>query len=615
MQSQLSPDMRRELHQLHSALLGAGHGSKGALVAQFCSFNGLDSNTVYRWLKTECGYASGRAPRADKGRTCLPAASIDFMAAIKREGLRGNGHAIMPTGVAMNIADTNGVTVNVSASRVNTLLRQQGLAAKSLAAPRNTVRMRSTHPNHVHQIDPSLCVLYYMHGKQAIMGAEQFNKNKPEAFAKVKLKLWRYVRYDHASGCIDAKYYEAAGENQHSLFDFMLHTWSQQPGRLNHGVPERLLWDKGSANTSAAVCNLLDALGVLHETHAAHHAWAKGGVENANRLVETHFESRLRVEPVSSVEQLNAACAAWLKAYNANAIKHVDARITRDSGQPFVRDDLWHLITPAQLRNMPSRAVCQWFFHGKEGTRQVTNLQISFRHPELEAPAIYKLHDWAQHLTKGEQVRVLPLLGKAGAVRVLIDQLGALPPLACEVLPVMAFDQNGRDAAGQVFGQGYAALPDDATVLAAKRLNQAAYGVGGLDEADALRSKNARPFAAANGGKGMVAHSHLKDAEVATRLPRATTELDTPQLAGLSSSQTERASLSLSEACRLIKAALGDAYDAGTYGYLAKRYADGRVPADAADALAANVGHGLQATGTHDGAPVLTGLTGLRSVK
>ena len=59
-----------------------------------------------------------------------------------------------------------------------------------------------------------------------------------------------------------------------------------------------------SANTSFAIKNLLDALGVDHETHATGHSWGKGGVEQGNNLVETHFESRLRFEPVESVEQL-----------------------------------------------------------------------------------------------------------------------------------------------------------------------------------------------------------------------------------------------------------------------------------------------------------------------
>ena len=45
-----------------------------------------------------------------------------------------------------------------------------------------------------------------------------------------------------------------------------------------------------------------------------------GGVEGANNLVETQFESRLRFDPVHSVDQLNAAASAWAEAFNANAI-------------------------------------------------------------------------------------------------------------------------------------------------------------------------------------------------------------------------------------------------------------------------------------------------------
>ncbi|MDR2924962.1 MAG: transposase family protein [Azoarcus sp.] len=94
------------------------------------------------------------------------------------------------------------------------------------------------------------------------MREEAFNKNKPANYARVKLKVWRYVRYDHASGSIDVRYYEAEGENQAALFDFLLWTWGKQQSRLSHGIPKILLWDKGSANTSHGIRNLLDALGV-----------------------------------------------------------------------------------------------------------------------------------------------------------------------------------------------------------------------------------------------------------------------------------------------------------------------------------------------------------------
>ncbi|MEQ0902912.1 integrase, partial [Pseudomonas aeruginosa] len=135
--------------------------------------------------------------------------------------------------------------------------------------------LRAPHPNYLHEVDPSLCLLYYLKGRQHIMREREFYKNKLENFAKVKLKVWRYVLYDRASGALVTWYCESAGESQHALFEFLMYAWGKQEGRLIHGVPKFLLWDKGSANTSNAIKNLLDHLEVEPLEHAAGNARAK----------------------------------------------------------------------------------------------------------------------------------------------------------------------------------------------------------------------------------------------------------------------------------------------------------------------------------------------------
>jgi hypothetical protein len=464
--------------------------------------------------------------------------------------------------------------------------------AKTMMAARNHIEMRSMHPNHVHEIDPSLCVLYYMGGKQRLMRDEDFNRNKPANIEKVKLKVWRYVRYDHASGSIDVRYYEAAGENQAALFDFLLYTWGKQEHRLSYGAPKILLWDKGSANTSHGVCNLLDALGVDHRTHAAGHAWSKGGVEQANNLVETHFESRLRIEPVDSVEQLNAAAARWVRDWNANALAHIDARIKRASGEPMVRDDLWQLIlrTPGALVEMPERTVCKWFLHGQTHTRKVRDLKISFAHPELKRAAVYDLAPWAEFLGQGMTVSVTPLLLRNGGVRIAIDQFGK-DPLVVEVEPVREFDAFGRSMGAQVIGEGYSRTADTADERQAKSLIQAAYGDDArtLDDADALRAKQARPFAHLNNGRGAVAHSHIGHSDLPQRLLPAAAELDTPAVAAARATRIELAPLSHVEAAKAIRALIGNAWQpAEHFAWLQQRYPAGVMP-DQIESIAADL--------------------------
>lgn len=594
----ISPALAEELFSLRDRLAAAPHGEGVELVKKFSGLIGRSPQTVYGWLRRHAGYDSGRKRRADKGKTRMPDESLDFIAGAQREAVRGNGKLILPLAVAMDVAEANGYSVNVSKGRVGAILRARRMDAKSVTAARNHGALRSLHPNHVHQIDPSLCVLFYMNGQQRVMRDEEFYRNKPHNYERVKLKVWRYVRYDHASGSIDARYYEAEGESQASLFEFLLYTWGEQPNRLSHGIPNILLWDKGSANTSRAVCNLLDALGVDHQTHAAGHAWAKGGVEVANNIVETQFESRLRFEPVDSVEALNAAAERWVRDWNANAMAHVDSRLRRASNEPMVRDDLWQLIlrTPGALRRMPGRDVCKWFLHGAEQTRQVRDLKISFSHPEIGRSMPYDLSAWAEFLGQKMTVTVKPLLMRGGAVRVGIERLGN-DPLVVEVEPVREFDAFGRSLSAQVIGEGFARAAMTADEKTEKHLLEAAYGDGTTaDKADALRAKQARPFAQLNDGRGAVAHSHLGACDLPQRLLPEAKELDTPALAAARASRVELRPLSHVEAAVAVKALVGDLWNpAKHFAWLQQRYPEG-IPPGQVEAIAADLKNGGRGT-------------------
>lgn len=600
------PDVLQRLLTLAGHLASASKGQSSALVREFAQSVGRTPNTIYIWLRQWTAWRSGRKLRSDAGTTALPEPTLHFIAAAKREGLRGNGKAVLHTAVAMNIAHTNGMEVRMSERRINELLRERRLQPRAHTRERAHTPLRSLGPNHLHQIDPSLCLIYYTPRGQAIMRDEEFYKNKPASIDKVRLKVWRYVRYDHASGSIDVRYYEAEGENQRNLYEFLLYTWGAQPGRLSHGVPRMLLWDKGSANTSRAVQNLLDALGVQHSTHAAGHPWAKGGVEQANNLVETHFESRLRIEPVASVEQLNAAAAAWVRDFNANAIAHVDCRIVRTSGQPLVRDALWQriLATPEALVQMPPREVCQWFLSAQEATRVVRDSRISFAHPELARAASYDLSAWAEHLAQGQRVRVVPLLAQGGAVRVEIERLGQ-EPLLVQAQPERDFDEYGRALSATVVGEGWSRAAATADEHSARTLAATAWGSGvSPDEAQQRRSKNQRPFAHLNDGRGLQAHSHLGRGDLPTRLVPQAQPLSTPAIEHARSQlPTVEVTLTVPEAVRHIQQRLGAAAPADLYQQIKAAHPSGHVSQAWVESWGAQPA--AAATGTDDAAPVL----------
>ena len=529
MQPNMPIDQLQALVALRDALLAAPRkeGVREQLIKDFAKEKDWSPNTVYRNLKERVGYITGRKRRSDSGKTKLPEETLLFIASSISQSVRRNGISTKPICVAMNIADQNGMTVNVSSSRIAALMRASLLDGKSQAKARNHQRLRSEHPNHVHQIDPSLCLVYYLNGRQTIMSEEEFNKNKPVAMNKVKWKVWRYVRFDHGSRSIDVRYYEAAGENQQNLFEFLIWTWGKQPNRLSHGVPRMLTWDKGSRFSSPGVRRLCDALGVMHEAHATHHAWVKGGVENSNWIVETQFESRLRDEPVETAEQLNASSEAWVRDYNANAIKHVDARVHCDDGERRGRDDLWNLIAhfPGALVEMPSREACAYFMRGKEETRKVNNNYITFVHPQTKKSELYRLNGWEDHYNNGMVVTVSPLLMGDASVRVTFDRIGK-DPVHADVSPEREFDEFGRPMSATLIGTERKISPHNAAQQASKRIAAATYGEGtSLDEAEKLKAKNARPFMHLNEGRGVVAHTHLGKTDLPQRLlPAASTE-------------------------------------------------------------------------------------------
>jgi hypothetical protein len=294
-------------------LRAAPHGGRTGLVKALAEAKGISVHTAYQRLETYGGWTSGRAPRA--GKSALKLEALKTVAGIYKEGRRENGKQVMTIAGACSIAEQSGVEIPVSNSQVARLMRGERMDRRSQDLADTFNQMRSDHPNHVHQIDPSLCLLVYMKGRQQIIRESEFYKNKLDV-ADIKLKVWRYVRTDHASGVLDVRYIETAGENQRALFEFLMWTWGKQAGRVGHGVPRVLVWDKGSANTAHGIGHLLEALDVEAFAHEAETPWVKGQVEKGNDIVERQFESRLRFEPVNSCAELNAAAQAWSAAFS-----------------------------------------------------------------------------------------------------------------------------------------------------------------------------------------------------------------------------------------------------------------------------------------------------------
>lgn len=512
------------LRDLARRLDGAPHRQRGELVNEFAELVDWSSATVYRRLKT-IGWTSGRKPRADKGTTSQDEATLIELAAALRAGVRKNGKVTMQTPNARSLLAANGRALNVSNARLNQLLRDRQMDIARQKQDRAVQPLKSLHPNHVHLVDPSLCLIYYLPdgGQRVISDAEAY-KNKPEAITRIgDLKVWRYVLVDHYSGSVLVRYYQAAGETQANLYDFLLWCWGRCEGRPFHGVPKILYWDKGSANTAAAIRVALGALQVEPIEHTAGNPRAKGAVEQANNLVEKLFESRLRYEPVANVDELNAAAEAWANAYNANTIPHYDSRLRRKlMATPAARFELWQLIRQEQLRILPEdQEVLRYLLTSDPVERKVAaDLTVSFRHPNTKRREFYDVSHLPGVFPRAV-VRVSPLIYGHDAVLVYVDDYrGEEAVHELQALP--RDDRAGFRHDAAEIGVEMKSQPDTVVERAGKAADRAAFPDMSVEEIDKAKARHAKPFG------GLDAHSHLHNVQTPAYMQRRGTELDVP---------------------------------------------------------------------------------------
>ncbi len=513
-------DLLTHMKDLALRLDSAAFGERSRLIDEAAEQLALSVQSVYRYLK-RVGWVSGRKVRSDKGTTSQDSEGLAFVATVQKTSVRQNGKVTMTIPTAVSIAAQNGVAVNVGAARMASLLRERGLDVRSQARASSHVSMRSLHPNHVHQVDASLCLVYYLNGQQLVIRDDQLYKNKLSTLARVKFKCYRWVLTDHASSVIVPWYTEAAGEDQFSLAEFLLFAWGQQESRPFHGVPRIVVWDKGSANQAHAVGALLRSLEVESIAHAVGNSRAKGQVECAHNLVEKEFESRLRLEPVETVAQLNAAAFAWANAYNANQVPQQDTRVHRGPIH-VARYDLWMRIKEAELRYLPEADQCRALLAGRELQRKVMpGLQITFKHPASEVALRYDVRH-LEGVSVGDMLTVQPMLYGDCAVLASIESYKG-ERREWKLAPVRDYDAYGFRDSSPVFGESFKSNPQTLVEASGKALDRMAYGERPEEEIARAKQKNEAPF------EGLVdAHSHLAKVVTPTYLPRRGSEISVP---------------------------------------------------------------------------------------
>lgn len=444
----------------------ARHRERGALVAELCRLTGFSRDTVYRRL-ADAGYESGRRQRSDAGSSSMSKLDLQRAAALLSGAQRKDGRNPMTYKRARGILLDNGIHC-VSEGQLGRLLNELGLGKKGLQQAAGFVDMRSLFPNHVHLVDPSLALWYFTpQGGQRIISAEEHYKNK-DFFEgrKIENKCWRYVLVDHYSGSICVRYYESAGENMLNLWDFLLYAWGkkQEPLYAFCGVPELMVWDKGSANMSKAMQRALESVGVEMWAHKAGKPQAKGAVETMNRHWEGWLETVLRYEPVGSLEELNALAERYCAGFNANSFENHDSTLLRRGRNLGARLGLWSRIANEQLRLLPDEAVARTLLTREPELREVAgNLCIKYAGYAKKGVRMYSLAG-LPGIEVGKKVMCQPLIftGK-DTLRVswhLPRNMGG-QAVSYDIEPV-EMDAAGFPASAAVWGEEFRALPETA---------------------------------------------------------------------------------------------------------------------------------------------------------
>ena len=546
----------------------AGHGQKAALMERHAAMAGVSATTLYQWLK-DAGHDTGRKRRTDAGATVMTDADLLAVSTALLETYRKSGQRIISVEGAIELLASNGrLSAQLSPSRVAVLLRERGLHPDQLTRPEPSIEQRSLHPNHVWQVDASVCVAYYLSNAQGlcVMDEKKFYKNKPGNLTRVQdERLIRYAVADHFSHEILVRYY-LGSECAASLTDFLIWAFAPKDGHVAHGVPFIVQMDMGSANTSAMTLNLLERLQVRVMVHERHNSRANGAVEKAHHIVETGFESGLRFKHIVDLVDLNNKALVWANHFGATRI-HTRLKTPRH--------DAWLRITAEQLRIAPAIDVMQGLVTSRPESRRVSNdLELSFKVPSI-GPRFFDVRHVPGVMAGAKLlVAVSPYRLPAIDVEYVDADTGESAWMTVEPL---AYGTDGRRADAPVIGQEQRAAHRGLLERNRDAVLQAAYG-GTAEEAAAAKEKGALVF-----GGEVDPFKRAAEAALPAYLPKRGTPMDVGRRTLVAQV------LSHVDAAKRLKAQLGQHYSPQVYGWITQRFPEG-VPEDQLDGIANQFG-------------------------
>lgn len=542
------------LRTIGKRLDAAKHGEKSPIVEQAATYLCCSNKQVYQLLK-DAGLTAKRKTRTDKGLSIITRAQAELIGGMILVATRANGKQILSVTDAAEMLKAQGKIPDVAVSTILRALKAYHCHPSQLATPTAHVTQRSLHPNHVWQIDASVCVLFYLpKGGLAVMEQKEFYKNKPANVKKIeKERVIRYVVTDHYSAATYVEYVMGAESSENLTQVFLNSIQRREANDPMHGVPSILVMDKGSANLSGLFLNLLDRLGVEHIEHAAGNSRAKGQVEKHNDIVECKFESRLSFLNVQSLDELNAYCTKWRSHFNANAM-HSRTRKTRNA--------TWLTITNKQLRLAPSLEICRELVTTKPKTVKVRGDLTVTHTVKGYSNQAYDLTHLPDIYPKAEiDIVVNPY--RAPDIDVSwLDTVYTISPVET--------DEAGFALHAPIIGEQMTAKPESQADSNRKAMMKAAYGANTEAEVDKARKKKQAAYVGEINAMADVENSY-RDGNVPNIITKAAQTVDTS--AHVASREVKP--LTHVEAAMQLRGLIGDQWTAEHYADLQAQYPSG----------------------------------------
>ncbi|SMF94333.1 hypothetical protein SAMN02949497_1643 [Methylomagnum ishizawai] len=346
------------------------HGEKQAVIDAACAELGVSRGTFNTLARKIRGRKNkkrtppeGKASATAAGVSALTLEEAKLIMTYIMETYRKNGkRRAVPLDEAVSVLRDNGEIIagrvdpetgeifRLSISQIRKAMRAYHLHPDQMRNPAPANGLNTPHPNHMWQIDASVCVLYYLNDGGAVV--EEIDeavhyKNKPHNLEAIA--SWRVIRYvltDHTTNLTRWRYYRHSESGEH-VVEFLCWAMAPKPDPgidPFEGRPEHLYVDPGIGN-NRLVQTFCRRLGIELRSHKPRRARATGSVENGQLRVELRFESGLKFQrhTIKSFDDLNALAQTYQLRYNSDPTKTVGRHgMTRMDAWMHIREE--HLV-------------------------------------------------------------------------------------------------------------------------------------------------------------------------------------------------------------------------------------------------------------------------------